>query len=365
MQLELPQKPTLLISKEVLSIITYLHSKEKVEWSGSLFYSIVSGSIEDPDNLILKAEYIHLMDIGSAAYTEFDISGELFLSVFDNEPTLEDRLMNGEVKIGFVHTHHTMATNPSGTDTQELLDNCKFFPYYLSLIVNYSGNYNARIAIKGKYKKKSIDNNFSFNNVGGTSACMNFKDDDLDSDAIAIMNCNVVFEIPESIEKQYNTIKSKVKTPAAPAYNMYNRSYVGYQNTAAGSQKSTTPTSSYQEFLAAWIMDDKKTTNNLFQSIVQLESTYAKSNKKQCKSILNNRKNSFSGMAQSFMGKKPSYVELEELADECIRWLQSYTVTYEIASELVGILETFITPSVYGNGGNTGNLWDNNRDWYY
>lgn len=70
--IEFKAKSKLIISKEVLSQIAYLHNKiGDIEWSGLLFYKIISGDISEPATFVMKAERIYLMNIGSAAYTEF------------------------------------------------------------------------------------------------------------------------------------------------------------------------------------------------------------------------------------------------------------------------------------------------------
>jgi proteasome lid subunit RPN8/RPN11 len=378
MILELKQKPTILISKEVLSIITYFHSKEKVEWSGSLFYSVQSGSIEDPDNLVLKAEYIHLMDIGSSAYTEFDMSADLFMSVFENNPSLEEKLMGGELRIGYVHSHHVMQTTPSGTDTDELLSNSKHFPYYLSLIVNYSGNYSARIAIKGKYQKKTLENKFSFSNV---ESAINFKEENNDQEVIAVMNCNIVFEIPESIEKQYNTIKTLVKKPAYSSYPYNSGSYnsgsvknggwtgnreqvpPASNQTSLGFTKDT-ETLAYTKFLVNWLSGDKNSEKNLYQAVIDFSQIFKKANKSNVKNIISHRKESFSRVAQSFIGKKPNKTELDDLATELSSWLRTYS-SYAGINELLEVLDEFIIIDNTSSYGYNGSNWDSRTDWYY
>jgi len=98
-------KPTLIISKEVQSQIMYLHNKiENIEWCGILFYSIVSGTITDPDNLILKAEKIFLGDIGVGTYTEMS-TDETIINFYDKYP----EALTVPWKQGYTHTHHSMA----------------------------------------------------------------------------------------------------------------------------------------------------------------------------------------------------------------------------------------------------------------
>jgi hypothetical protein len=307
------------------------------------------------------------MDIGSSAYTEFDMSADLFMSVFENNPSLEEKLMGGELRIGYVHTHHVMQTTPSGTDTDELLSNSKHFPYYLSLIVNYSGNYSARIAIKGKYQKKTLENKFSFSNV---ESSINFKEESNDQEVIAVMNCNIVFEIPESIEKQYNTIKTFVKKPA---YNSgsYNAGWIGNRGQVPPASNQTSlgftrdvETLGYTTFLVNWLSGDKNSEKNLHQAVVDFSQIFKKATKSSVKNIINNRKESFSRVAQSFIGKKPNKTELDDLATELSGWLRTYT-TYDGINELLEVLDEFIIIDNTSSYGYNGSNWNSRTDWYY
>lgn len=72
---ELKKHAKLLLPKDLLLKIHYLHHKIKqVEWSGILMYKVKSGSIEDPENLVLEVVDFALMDIGTSGYTEYDFS---------------------------------------------------------------------------------------------------------------------------------------------------------------------------------------------------------------------------------------------------------------------------------------------------
>lgn len=57
-----------------------------VEWSGTLFFTY-EGSMED-GNLVITCKDIYVMDIGSAAYTEFDMSPDVISYMCDNPDLL-------------------------------------------------------------------------------------------------------------------------------------------------------------------------------------------------------------------------------------------------------------------------------------
>lgn len=105
------------------------------EWSGTLFYSIVSGKFGK--DLVLKAEDFYLRDIGSHTYTEFDDDADAFNYQVENN--LIDCIQ------GLIHSHCSFNTFFSGIDANTLDDLGHDMPHFLSLIVNNAGTYCAKI----------------------------------------------------------------------------------------------------------------------------------------------------------------------------------------------------------------------------
>ena len=105
------------------------------EWSGTLFYSIVSGKFGK--DLVLKAEDFYLRDIGSHTYTEFDDDADAFNYQVEND--LIDCIQ------GLIHSHCSFNTFFSGIDSNTLDDLGHDMPHFLSLIVNNAGTYCAKI----------------------------------------------------------------------------------------------------------------------------------------------------------------------------------------------------------------------------
>lgn len=146
-EIMLKEKPTLQISPDLLAQITYNHLANKgTEWSGFLFYEKVEGSIKDPGNLVLRANDMYLLDVGSPTYTSFEVDGDTLIDMAETYPNFDD------CKKGLIHTHHNMNCFFSGTDSDELQENADKHVYYLSLIVNNTGPWCARIAIVAKLK---------------------------------------------------------------------------------------------------------------------------------------------------------------------------------------------------------------------
>jgi hypothetical protein len=134
------EKGRLILTPEIINQIMYLHATVgKTEWSGILLYDVISGNPSKPSEFVLEAKNIFLMDIGTGAATEYDFDGDI-VDIYDN---IEGSM---EMKIGHVHSHHDMNTFFSGTDINELMTNVGKHNYYVSLIVNFSGNYSCKVA---------------------------------------------------------------------------------------------------------------------------------------------------------------------------------------------------------------------------
>jgi hypothetical protein len=114
------------------------------EWSGILFYTY-SGLFED-NSLEIKCVDILLMDIGGVATTEFNMSPEV-ISYMTDHPELLD------CQTGLIHSHHSMSTFFSGTDTATLRAEGNDRNIFVSLIVNNAGTYTAGITRKVTSKK--------------------------------------------------------------------------------------------------------------------------------------------------------------------------------------------------------------------
>lgn len=136
----------IIIPKEIENTINYLHKTiGATEWSGILFYKLTKGSISRLKDLEFTVQFVYPMNIGSSAYTEFEYNSEV-MNAYD----LKEELV--ECSSAMIHSHHNMSAFFSGTDTSELLDNCKHFNYYISLIVNFTKEYKCKIAFPSKTK---------------------------------------------------------------------------------------------------------------------------------------------------------------------------------------------------------------------
>lgn len=142
-KLELIKQPTsfkIFIPEDVEKKIKYLCQRIPYkEWSGTLFYTY-EGSMEEED-LVITCKDIYVMDIGTSAYTEFDMSPDVISYMTEHMELLD-------CQMGLIHSHNQMSTFFSGTDTATLLTEGEDRNHFVSLIVNNAGVYTAGITRK-------------------------------------------------------------------------------------------------------------------------------------------------------------------------------------------------------------------------
>jgi len=203
---EFKDKSKLIISKEVLAQISYFHHKVgKFEWSGLLFYRIISGEVTTPGSLVLKAERIYLMDIGSYSYTEFS-PDEGIVDFYEKYPE------STTMKWGMVHSHQEFNTFFSGTDMDELKSNAGAHNFYLSLIVNFKdgGNFCAKIGIIAEAEVETKYNFFHGLNFLG----LNEKLPKVKEKRLMTIDCIVEYELDTFDTDRYDSIKTKKEEEA-------------------------------------------------------------------------------------------------------------------------------------------------------
>lgn len=192
-------KNKLTISEDVMKKIHYLHHKSKVEWSGPIYYTIkvIEGIIT------VKVIDFMLMDVGTSGGTEYDYNDDVMEHLIE----LNIQHPDNEIKIGHLHTHHSMEIYFSGVDISELFDNAPNHEYYLSLIVGYNGKYVAKIAFIGEQESvsKPITNYFSKDDVYKTSnKVMFYIDMNIEKEPVLIS-----FDVNEPNKIDYDSFVSK------------------------------------------------------------------------------------------------------------------------------------------------------------
>lgn len=125
------------------------------EWSGTLFFTH-EGSFENND-LVIRCVDIYIMDIGTQAYTEFDMNPDVIAYMCENPELLD-------CQMGLIHSHNNMSTFFSGTDTATLREEGRDRNNFVSLIVNNAGSYTA--AITRRAKSRSVKESVSYEFFG-------------------------------------------------------------------------------------------------------------------------------------------------------------------------------------------------------
>lgn len=144
----------LIISAEVERKIRFACQKVwSTEWSGTLFFTH-EGSFENND-LVIRCVDIYIMDIGTQAYTEFDMNPDVIAYMCENPELLD-------CQMGLIHSHNNMSTFFSGTDIATLREEGIDRNNFVSLIVNNAGTYTAAITrrVKSKQVKESVSYEF-------------------------------------------------------------------------------------------------------------------------------------------------------------------------------------------------------------
>jgi hypothetical protein len=144
----------LIIPAEVERKIRFTCQKVwNTEWSGTLFFTH-EGSFEN-DDLVIRCVNIYIMNIGTQAYTEFDMNPDIISCMCENPELLD-------CQMGLIHSHNNMSTFFSGTDTATLKEEDRDRNNFVSLIVNNAGSYTAAITrrIKSKQVMESVSYEF-------------------------------------------------------------------------------------------------------------------------------------------------------------------------------------------------------------
>jgi len=165
--------------------------------------------------LVLRANKIYLMDIGVGTYTEFT-PDESIVDFYDKYPESVNQ------KWGMIHTHHSMNTFFSGTDTDELVSNAGSHNFYLSLIVNHKSDFCAKIGIVAEVELET-KNTFTFSHGLSFKNLMNNEKIEVKKEKhLLTIDCIIEFEQDDFELTRYNSIKkAKEEAVAKKTYSTY------------------------------------------------------------------------------------------------------------------------------------------------
>lgn len=216
-----------------------------VEWSGVLFYK-VEGAFEDK-SLTIRCVDLFQMDIGTSAYTEFNVSPDMATYMVDHPELLEEGIYQG-----LIHSHNNMATFFSGTDTATLSAEGNDMAHFVSLIVNNAGKYTA--GITRKYKcVQTVSEKYTYPTWNG-EVREGVETFDIEEEKLEWFNLDIVFEdatddFETEMMERIKEIKEAKKKVVTLMYG--GRNYPQYGNYG----KAITPT---KEVGSTFPMDEDK-----------------------------------------------------------------------------------------------------------
>ena len=184
------------------------------EWSGTLFFTH-EGSFENND-LVIRCVDIFIMDIGTQAYTEFDMNPDVIAYMTEHSELLD-------CQVGLIHSHAGMQTFFSGTDTATLKEEGRDRNNFVSLIVNNAGSYTAAITrkIKSKQVKESVSYEFFGDGEKHDTKEYVSDADEIEWFYLKIENENETFSFPDMaarLEEIKQAKAEKAKKVQIPAY---------------------------------------------------------------------------------------------------------------------------------------------------
>jgi len=193
---------------EVLHQIKYLCKNiPKVEWSGILFYT-TEGSIEKPASFKIKLETILPLDMGTSAFTEYELD-ERFINFLE-----EDFDTRAQWKVGHIHSHNVMGVFFSGTDLAELNDNTPSHNFYLSLIVNNYMDFTAKVAFIGTAQRDIKQVPYMAMNSQGKAYEIEKQDFVVNQDKMFVYDCEIKSQKEViTVEEGFSAQVAKIMEP--------------------------------------------------------------------------------------------------------------------------------------------------------
>lgn len=354
------KKIKLIISKNLQSEILYLHNVVgDIEWSGPVFYKVISGDINCPESLVLKAECLFPYNVGTSSYTEYEFGPEI-IDLYVNNPETKN------MKWGNIHTHHTMNTFFSGTDMQELHDNAESHNYYLSLIVNHKTQYCAKVAFVADFIKPSGTNKLKFKGTSGKGDEIILNEEEsINEKILVLIDCDIELETSDFFKKrvqEVNSKKSNYNYYTGGGYNHYPNS--NKSNSNYGKQLSfdnydkefdfkpskkinniivhdKTPFDKLEviTFLVKWLSEDMLCEDKLSDVIRNLNKT---TRGKNLDSYIDNIDRTLKDTFFSVWTVNPSVDDLSDLAESCISQLQNFKHQYSVVEDIINLLDLYV-----------------------
>lgn len=224
-----------LISEDLASQVAILHQQcpSNTEWSGLLVYEILKGGIDDLANLSIRCHAVFPLDYGDATFTSFESSAAWF-DLFDQFPQVDPAKEKTNWHIGKIHSHHSMSVFHSGTDNADLYENAPKLPLFLSVVVNYACQLDAKIAIATESEETVVTiSRWRFK--GWAKGFKEKRKEEKKTNPIIVVDCEAFYENSDWFIKQLETLKPKPKYVPTQTYHPNNQmGFQGQQATGAG-----------------------------------------------------------------------------------------------------------------------------------
>ena len=241
-------KGKLILPPEIISQITYLHSHcGSKEWSGLLLYDVIKGNPSKPKDFELEAKHIFLMDIGTAGATDYETDGDI-VDLYDQIPEALEQ------KLGHIHTHHSGSAYFSGVDTGELQDNVDKYNYYLSFVVNFNGNYAAKVAFLSDMHTTS-----KMNYMNDAGVIKHFKQSKVEKHMVIIDMRIMYAELGGFFSDRLDEIVKKNDAKPKSGF-QYGAGYGGHHNSHFHNQNMDQLPAHNQRAIGSKIIPDKMTS---------------------------------------------------------------------------------------------------------
>ena len=241
-------KGKLILPPEIISQITYLHSHcGSKEWSGLLLYDVIKGNPSKPKDFELEAKHIFLMDIGTAGATDYETDGDI-VDLYDQIPEALEQ------KLGHIHTHHSGSAYFSGVDTGELQDNVDKYNYYLSFVVNFNGNYAAKVAFLSDMHTTS-----KMNYMNDAGVIKHFKQSKVEKHMVIIDMRIMYAELGGFFSDRLEAIVKKNDAKPKSGF-QYGAGYGGHHNSHFHNQNMDQLPAHNQRAIGSKIIPDKMTS---------------------------------------------------------------------------------------------------------
>lgn len=263
-----------------------------------------------------------------------------------------------------------MKTFHSGTDLGCLDDNVDKYDYYLSLIVNYEGKYDCKIAMLGKEKGGELytKNNKRFNfNINNEIDVMYLIDCNIEFEPITFSNNKIFKDRVEGLKSVRNINTTRINHPVGFQQERFNNPIKPYQNELPFKQherwdsweasnyddpadflqnryKSLDDTQ-FDDFLVKWINHDLTAVGLLKNAVDKFEKKFIENGyyiEEKAEKYLDILEANFWDLAkQNFTETYFTIAEKSELLDRLMGLLDPLTQSFNFAQGLYMIVDGF------------------------